>query len=504
MNEKDRRLFWASSILVAVATLTVSLAALGCGQHGQEDPYDEAIEKSRAFVSRMREVFKIPGLAVAVAIDGKIVWAEGFGYADLEKKTPATPQTVFRVGSVSKILTAAAVALLYEQGKLDLDVPVQQYVPEFPDKGQVITTRQLAGHLAGIRHYNVDEPIYERKKHYNDVITALEIFKDDPLLHPPGEKWWYSSYGWNLISAVIQRASGQPFLDYMREHVFEPLDMYRTAPDDVTKEISNRATLYDEGEIAPVSDNSYVWAGGGFLSTVEDLVRFGSAHLPGSTFLKPGTLELLFTNQKTNDGKPVRNGIGWMVNTFENGNPFYYHVGLVLGGQSILIVHPQERLVVAMLANEDGGFGEFEANGIAWYFLGLNETAWPEITGEKERRMKQRESMSQLLSALRAWKTGFENADLNSVMATYSENFKSETWPNKLAMRRHFQKVFASGNTDVDDEKIHVRRQGDEIGDLIYVEQIKTSGAFGNSAIRLTFTREESGWLITNLEIAKP
>jgi len=144
----------------------------------------------------------IPGFAVAVAVDGKIVWSEAFGYADLEAKRPATPETQFRIGSVSKPLTADAVAQLYEAGKLDLDAPVQRYVPTFPQKGAPITTRLLGGHLAGIRHYKGAE--FTLNQHFASVTAGLAIFKDDSLVAPPGTRFSYSSYGFNLIGAVVE------------------------------------------------------------------------------------------------------------------------------------------------------------------------------------------------------------------------------------------------------------------------------------------------------------
>src|SRR5467141_2353049 len=186
---------------------------------------------------------RIPGVQVAVAVNGKLVWSEGFGYADVERKRPVTRETQFRIGSVSKPLTAAAVALLYEQGKLDLDAPVQRYVPSFPDKGLPITTRQLAGHLTGIRHYRGDEFLLNR--HFNTVLEGLTIFQGDPLLFPPGTKFSYSTYGWNLISAVVEAAAGQDFLSYMGRNVFRPLGMTHTAADRVDSLIPNRTRFYE-------------------------------------------------------------------------------------------------------------------------------------------------------------------------------------------------------------------------------------------------------------------
>src|ERR1041385_6319901 len=164
---------------------------------------------------------RIPGVQVAVAVNGKLVWSEGFGYADAARKRPVTRETQFRIGSVSKPLTATAVALLYEEGKLDLDAPVQRYVPTFPEEGYLITTRRLAGHLSGIRHYEGQE--FFSNRHYATVLDGLKIFQDDSLLFPPGTRFSYSSYAWNLVSAVVEGASGDDFLHYMSAHVLGPL-----------------------------------------------------------------------------------------------------------------------------------------------------------------------------------------------------------------------------------------------------------------------------------------
>ncbi len=295
----------------------------------------------------------IPGFALAVAVDGRIVWSEAFGYADLETKRPTTPATQFRIGSVSKPLTADAVAQLYEAGKLDLDAPIQRYVPTFPDKGAVITTRLLGGHLAGIRHYQGDE--FTLNQHYATVTRGLAIFENDSLVAPPGTRFSYSSYGFNVISAAVEGASQEQFLAYMSRHVFKPLGMMSTAPDKNDSLIPNRTHFYERrrsGEFvpAPVVDNSYKWAGGGFLSTAEDLVRFGSAHLsPG--YLKAATLELLFTPQHTASGEATGYGIGWFVGTDTLGHRTVYHGGTSVGGTTAFGVDRDSRVVIALVTN---------------------------------------------------------------------------------------------------------------------------------------------------------
>jgi len=294
----------------------------------------------------------IPGFAIAVAVDGRIVWSEAFGYADLEARRAATPATQFRVGSVSKPLTATAIAQLFETGKLDLDAPVQRYVPSFPAKGAPITTRLVGGHLAGLRHYQGDE--FTLNRHFATVTEGLSIFKDDSLLSRPGTRFSYSSYGFNLLGAVVEGASGEEFLAYMSRHVFKPIRMAATAPDRNDSLIPNRTRFYDrvEGGYRPSQtvDNSYKWGGGGFLSTAEDLVRFGSAMLdPG--FLKGATLELLFTPQHTTAGEATPYGIGWFVAKDSLGHRYVYHGGGSVGGTTAFGVDRDSRVVFALVTN---------------------------------------------------------------------------------------------------------------------------------------------------------
>jgi serine beta-lactamase-like protein LACTB len=295
----------------------------------------------------------IPGFAIAVAVDGKLVWSEAFGYADLEAKRLATPATQFRIGSVSKPLTADAVAQLYESGKLDLDAPIQRYVPSFPDKKATITTRQLGGHLAGIRHYKGDEFVLNQR--FPTVTAGLAIFQNDALVAPPGTRYSYSSYGFNLISAVVEGAAKQDFLAYMSRHVFKPLGMTSTAPDKNDSLIVNRTRFYErtaDGRFvpAPLVDNSYKWAGGGFLSTAEDLARFGSAYLsPGH--LKAATLELLFTPQRTRSGEVTRYGIGWFIETDRLDHRYVWHGGGSAGGTTLFGVDRGSRVVFALVTN---------------------------------------------------------------------------------------------------------------------------------------------------------
>ncbi len=333
-------------------------------------PWAAAVDQSRAFLLDRMEEQDIPGLSITVGVAGEIVWEEGFGWADLENRVPVWPETKFRIASISKSLTAAAVGKLVEEGRLDLDAPVQEYVPSFPQKQWPITTRLLGGHLAGIRHYRGDE--FQSMAHYDDVVDALAIFKDDPLLHEPGTAYEYSTYGWNLISAVVQSAAGEPYLDYMRREVFQPAGMNETVAEHVDSLIYHRSRPYqrtEDGRIrnAPYADNSNKWAGGGFLSTASDLVRYGFAYLNG-TLLRPETVEILWTSQTTRDGERTGYGIGWREN-FEDGQRIISHTGGAVGGTTVLVIYPEEGTVVSILTNIQGASQTNNARHVAELFM---------------------------------------------------------------------------------------------------------------------------------------
>lgn len=343
------------------AALVFLLTAYAIGQAAPALDRDQAaVAAARRLMQSWMTETGAPGSQVTISRNGRTVWSEAFGFANLELQVPASPKTRFRIGSVSKPLTAAGLGLLVEEGKLDLDAPVQKYAPYFPEKQWPITPRQLAGHLAGIRHYKIGEFLSQR--HFDTVKAGLGFFEKDPLLFEPGTMYAYSSYGFNLLSAAMEGASGEPFLAFMQKRVFEPVGMADTSPDDAGPIVPNRADFYTRGEAAgPIVnalyvDNSYKWAGGGFLSTTDDLVRFANAMMAGR-FFKPETVKLLWTSQRTRDGKETEYGIGWGVENDEKGRRRISHSGGSQGGTANLILYPDEgQLAVAMLVNSDESF----------------------------------------------------------------------------------------------------------------------------------------------------
>lgn len=314
----------------------------------------------------------IPGTSVAVGVDGRIVWSEGFGYSDVELGVPVTPLTKFRGGSTSKPMTQAAASLLKEEGRMDFDVPVQRYVPSFPEKGHVITPRHLMAHTSGIRHYPPEGNEFHSAKHYEDIVDALEIFENDPLLFEPGTAESYSTYGANLLGAAVQGAAGEDFLTVLQDYVFAPLGMLSTVGDHTDRIIPHRTGFYERtnrrphyhlrqsswgdgtglGELlnAPYVDNSNKWAGGGLLTTPEDLVRFGSAHLrPG--FLTAESLTEILTPGRIENGEVQNRGLNWSIETDDAGRRAISHGGGGVGSNSSLRVYLEEGVVVAIQAN---------------------------------------------------------------------------------------------------------------------------------------------------------
>ena len=295
----------------------------------------------------------IPGLSVAIVTDRKLRWSNGYGLADIENYIPAKSATVYRLGSISKTITAIAVMQLVERGKLDLDAPIQKYCPAFPQKQWPVTARQLLGHLAGVRHYKSDAEFLSTR-HYNSVVEGLDMFKDDPLLHEPGTKYSYTTLGYARLGCAVESASGMKFADYVHANIFKPAEMVTMRVDDVFEIIPNRAQGYfknQSGQLrnSTLADTSYKIPGGGFCSTVIDLARFAIA-TQTRALVKQETLEQMWTRQKTRDGKETSYGLGWGLSE-RNGMKEVQHSGAQQRVTTNLYMIPEKGLAVVLMVN---------------------------------------------------------------------------------------------------------------------------------------------------------
>ena len=310
---------------------------------GYAGPVEESRRLARALVARDN----LPGLSVAVAVDGEIVWAEGFGWTDVDSRTPVTPLTRFRLGALSKPLTAVAAALLHDRGRLDLDAPVQRYVPAYPAKHWTVTVRQLMGDVAGVHRIRGDNNDAVPPDHCSSLDEAVAMIADDPLLFEPGTQHRYSIWGWVLVSAVVERAAGEPFPGFMVHQVFEPLAMDRT----VVAETEGLDGVGHGAGRRP--DYSCVAGAGAFLSTPTDLVRLGSATLkPG--LLQAETIAAFRTPTRLVSGASTTYALGWTVQSVELAGEqarIVSHRGSPAGGTVSLLTFPDLGLAIAAAAN---------------------------------------------------------------------------------------------------------------------------------------------------------
>lgn len=331
----------------------------------------EKREKIQAAANEFLKTSATPGVAVAMVLDGKTVWAQGFGKADLENSAPATPETLFRLASVSKPLTATAILQLVERGKLDLDAEVQTYCPAFPKKEWPITSRQLLGHLGGIRHYNPDgkgDVPDDSAKHFATTKESLTLFENDPLVSQPGTAFHYSTYGYTLLGCVLEGAAHEKYLDYMRANIFGPAGMTVTQADDSSAIIPHRSRWYHQEKSGPVQnagvlDSSYKIPGGGFISSAEDMAHYEEAML-ADKLVKRSTRDLLWTAQKTTGGKFTEYGMGWGVSQ-KFGLNFYGHTGGQQGTSTSIVLAPERSAGIVVLANMDG----VDAHGLSLQIL---------------------------------------------------------------------------------------------------------------------------------------
>ena len=322
-----------------------------------------AVARGQQIVSAALTEKNLPGLSVAVAVGGDIVWAEGFGWADIEKRAPVSPEMRFRIGTASTALTSAAVGVLLQDGRLNLDEDIQTYVPEFPQNQSPVTLRQLMANVGGVPDDGGDEgPLFtQRCERPADAFQFLSGYERERLFEP-GTQYHYSSYGWIAVSAAVEAAAKEPFLTFMQKRVFEPLGMRDTRADSAT-EIPNRVTPYFPRFAAdphygpdlmrPLDYSCYAGASV-FLSTPSDLVRFAMA-IDSGKLLKPATVQLLQASQRLTSGEETGYGLGWDLETVALGSEHTRsvgHEGTSLGGNvSSLMTFPDHGIVVAVASN---------------------------------------------------------------------------------------------------------------------------------------------------------
>jgi serine beta-lactamase-like protein LACTB len=339
----------------------------------------------QAIALREVQTQQLVGLSVAVAKDGEVLVESHLGYQDREARITVGEQTMYRWASISKPVTAVAAMQLAEAGKLDLDADVRTLVPEFPEKPWPVTTRQLLCHQGGIVHYSngtvVVTPLTETVVNpYQDVILALCRFKESPLVNEPATAFSYSTHGYILASAVVERAADEKFWPFVRDRVAKPSGMSSFRPDYQWEQIEHRAVGYRKGrdsEIVRSTDTDVSWklGGGGFISTVGDLSRFSIA-LMDNRLVKQRTFVDMCTGQKLKSGESTDYGLGLGVGRI-NGKLMATHSGGQEKAATYLLMVPTERLSIAVMCNTEGASLAEMSRELARMWLGGGDDRAP-------------------------------------------------------------------------------------------------------------------------------
>jgi CubicO group peptidase (beta-lactamase class C family) len=344
-------------MLLASAWLVLALLAGAPSMLPAQPRPADRFETVRSLIREAMEEHRLPAVAVAVAKDGRILWEEGLGWADLERRIPATPQTMFSLASISKPITATAILRLAEQGQLNLDRPANDYLGEGRIRSRVwdpagATVRRVLSHTAGLPlHY---EFFYEGEA--RPARTADEgIARFGVLVNPPGELYEYSNLGYGVLDRIIEQLSGQSYAEYLQAEVFQPLGMTHSVVS-TGAELGERAAVRYDRHDRPIAPYDFDHRGGSAVySSVNDLVRFGMFHLGNPV---PGQLPVLSDatrramQEVATPGSPEQGyGLGWIVGK-GNGYLRVAHTGGMPGVSTVLDLYPEENLALVVLTNK--------------------------------------------------------------------------------------------------------------------------------------------------------
>jgi len=313
---------------------------------------DNKIKIAKKKAKKFLRQHRIPGMSISVSQKGELIWSEGFGYAHRKPKIKIEPnKTLFRIASISKSITALVLAKLVDKKTINLNESVYNYLPNYPKKTYDFTVKELGGHLTGIRHYKGNEFLLNKKM---TITEGIDLFKNDALLFEPSTQFSYNTFGYVLLSEIMQKASKINFNDLVKKTVFTPLGMKNTMLEYSEIIHKNKTSFYKKKRVlsTPVA-NEYKVAGGGFLSTSEDLIKFGLEIISPKTVSKEA-LSQIITSQKLKSGKKTGYGIGFSVEWTKNKTRKYYHTGGGVGASTVLLIYPKEEIVISVLTNKSG------------------------------------------------------------------------------------------------------------------------------------------------------
>ncbi len=323
------------------------------------------------FVLAEMESQRIPGVAVAVIKDGKVVKEKGYGVASIELNVPVSADSAFKIGSISKPMIAIGVMRLVEEGKMALNDPVKKYFTDAPASWDGITIRHLLSHTSGIVREAPGFNPMKVQPDYDVIKTAFPL----PVRFAPGEKYEYCNVGYFSLAEIITRVSGKPWPIYLDDTFFRPLQMSATRVTSNTDLIANRVSAYGLVDGKYVNAESYraLRPSGAFFSTLKDLIKWNAA-LESGRVLKKDTMEQMWTATKLTSGQDAPYGLGWQIG-MHRGKRRVGHGGSLTGFKSDFVMFPQEKVTVIVLSNQNSAIPANISTGVAAFYIKFPEAA---------------------------------------------------------------------------------------------------------------------------------
>lgn len=335
--------------LFLIPLLTLIVLSINPASSSPESDLEAQIDALLSKVYKPDE----PGAAVLVKKQGQVIFRKGYGLANMELQVPVEPDMIFRLGSITKQFTAVAILILNEQGKLSLQDEITKFLPDYPTQGKRITVEHLLTHTSGIKSYtDMPEwlPLLRKDMTLQEII---DLFKNQPMEFAPGERWKYNNSGYILLGAIIEKASGKSYAQFLEDHIFGPLGMKHSCYDSTSRLIPRRVPGYSRGnsgfENAPYLSMTQPYAAGALLSSVDDLAVWNEALLTRK-LIKRDSLEQAFSSFKLKDGADARYGFGWFISSYE-GHRLIEHGGGIPGFTSHALIMPEDQIFVALLTN---------------------------------------------------------------------------------------------------------------------------------------------------------
>ncbi len=330
--------------------LLIFLIALSIQSWGQTSKSEIS-----AYLDQVVTEHNIPSLSAGILVDGELIWTDAAGFANKENQVEATTETLYRIGSISKVITTVLVFRLVESGKLNLEDPVQKYIPDYPiDKKGPIKVIHLLSHTSGIDHYRGKET--RSFEHYSNLRDASRLFENRNLKFKPGTKYQYSSYGFTLLGAVIEAATGISYHANLKELVLDKAGMRSTFIEDRTDIKPGQAKLYKKkgNEVIPDVDNdlSNIYPAGGLVSTATDLLLFFESWRNGKLISAENVQKMVQVLEYNGDVLNENAGLGWNIWKHDKYGWVCHRIGGQSGTSTLLISYRDQGVTVALLSNQ--------------------------------------------------------------------------------------------------------------------------------------------------------